>query len=186
MQPAYLRGVRSASSRADKITGVGIAIAMHAVVIFILLQYAPARTALIHAVPLMVSLIAPPAPKPEVLPKPLPVKHLPQQPRVAPPQPVLAAAAEAPSTVSVPLAPPVPHAPIDSAPAPVAAPSPPAPPPVAEKPAPVVPPNFNANYLSNPAPNYPPDFTPPGAAGQGGYAGVCQRGRQRQSSANPQ
>ena len=144
-----------ASPRADKITGIAVAIAMHVVVIFMLLQYAPARTALINAVPLMVSLITPEAPKPYVLPKPLPVKHLLQQPSVAPPQPVLAAAPDAPSAVTVPPAPPTPPAPIESAPAPVAAPSPPSAPPVAEKPAPVTPPNFNANYLNNPAPAYP-------------------------------
>ncbi len=156
MQPAYLRVLRDPSSRADKITGVAVAIAMHVVVIFMLLQYAPARTALINAVPLMVSLITPAAPKPDVLPKPLPVERLPQQPRVAPPQPVLAAAADAPSTVTVPPAPSVPLPPIESVPTPVAAPSPPSAPPVAPKPAPIVPPNFNANYLNNPAPAYPP------------------------------
>ena len=152
MQSTFSRsalGAQGVPSRADKITGVAVAAVMHAVVIFMLLQYAPARTALIHAVPLMVSLITPESPKPDVLLKPLPIKRV-LQPRVVPPQPVLAAAADAPSTVSVPPAPPTPAppAPIESAPAPVAAA------PVA-KPAPVIPPNFGADYLNNPAPSYP-------------------------------
>ncbi len=155
MQSAFsssAHGTQGVPSNADQITGVAVAVAMHAVVIFVLLQYAPARTALINAVPLMVSLITPQAPKPEVLPKPLPVKRLPeipQKPRIEPP--VLAAAADAPSAVSVPPASPTPAppVPIESTPAPVAAA------PVA-KPAPVIPPNFNANYLNNPAPAYPP------------------------------
>ena len=140
-------------ARTDKVVGVGIAVALHAVAIIALLQYAPARTAIINAVPLMASLITPPVPKPDVLPKPLPMKPAPQQkPNVTPPQSVLAAAADAPSTVIVPpLPPPAPPAPIEAPPvavAPQVAPS--------AKPAPVVPPNFNANYLNNPAPNYPP------------------------------
>jgi protein TonB len=153
MQSAYANsahGARGVSSRADNLTGIGVAIAMHAAVIVALLQYAPARTALVNAGPLMVSLIAPEASKPDVLPRPLPVKQLqrlPQKPRIEPP--VLAAAADVPSTASVAPAPPAPPAPVESAPAPVAAA------PVA-KPAPAVPPNFNADYLNNPAPAYPP------------------------------
>ena len=130
---------------------------LHAVAIVALLLYAPARTALVNAVPLMVSLItppAPPAPKPDVLPKPLPVKPmLRQEPRAAPPLPVLAAIPDAPSTVSVP--PPPPPAPIESPPVSVAAAPPVAPPAPKPATAPVVPPNFNANYLNNPAPTYP-------------------------------
>lgn len=157
MQPAYLRNARSphsGSSRADKISGVVIALAMHAAVIFMLLQYAPARTALINAVPLMVSLITPAAPKPDVLPKPLPVTPVPQQPRVAP----VPLAAVAPSNTTAPPVSAAPPVPIEAAPAPVAAasvsPAPSAPLAV-EKPAPVIPPNFSANYLNNPAPAYP-------------------------------
>ena len=143
MRSAY--NTYGASARSDKIAGIGVAVALHAVVIIAMLQYAPARTAIINAVPLMVSLITPPAPKPDVLPKPLPMKPAPQQkPNVTPPQSVLAAAADAPSTVSVPPPPPAaPPAPIEApsvAAAPQAAPS--------AKPAPVVPPNFNANYYS--------------------------------------
>ena len=151
-------GAHGRSSHADKVTGVAVAILLHAAMIFLLLQYAPARTALINAVPLMVSLITPAAPKPDVLPKPLPVKHLPQQPRVAPPQPVLAAVPDAPATVTMPPTLFAPPAPIEPIPAPVAAPSPPSAPSVASvavTPAPVTPPNFNADYLNNPAPAYP-------------------------------
>ena len=148
-------GTHSESSRADKITGVTIAILLHAAVIFLLLQYAPARTALVNAVPLMVSLITPSAPKPDALPKPLPVKHLPQQPRVARSQPVLAAVPDAPATVTVPPTLFAPPAPIEPIPAPAAAPSPPSVRSVAVAPAPVTPPNFNADYLNNPAPAYP-------------------------------
>ena len=153
MRPAYnTNNMYGASARTDKIAGIGVALALHAAVIVMLLQYAPARTAIINAVPLMVSLITPPAPKPDVLPKPLPMKPAPQQKlRVAPPVPVLVAAADTPSTVTAPPPPPpTPPAPIEAAP--VAA-APPAAPPA--KPAPVVPPNFNANYLNNPAPAYP-------------------------------
>lgn len=139
-------------SRADKVTGAAVAFVMHGVVIFMLLQYAPARTALTDALPLMVSLITPESPKPDVLPKPLPVKHLPQQPRVAPPQPLLSATPDAPSTAIVA---PAPAAPVETAPAPVTAPSVPTAARVPTVPAPLVPPNFNAAYLNNPAPAYP-------------------------------
>lgn len=144
------------ATHTDKVAGIAIAVAMHVAVIFLLLQYAPARTALTNAVPLMVSLITPDAPKPEVvLPKPLPVKQITQKPRIEPPQPVLAAAPDAPSTVSVPPAPPVaPPTPIESAPTPAAV-QPVAPAAQEVNPAPVVPPIFNANYLNNPAPDYP-------------------------------
>ncbi len=154
----HTNGTYGASARSDKMAGIVVAVALHAAAIVALLQYAPARTAIINAVPLMVSLItqpAPPAPKPDVLPKPLPVKPTPQQKQLAtppsPPLPVLAAATDAPSTVTaLPPPSPVPPAPIEAA---LVAAAPPAAPPA--KPAPVVPPNFNANYLNNPAPAYP-------------------------------
>jgi protein TonB len=144
---------RRTATRTDIGAGIAVAVAMHIAVIFLLLRYEPARTALTHAVPLMVSLITPETPKPEVvLPTPLPVKQISQKPRIGPPQPVLAAAPEAPSTVSVPPAPPAaPPAPIESAPPPTAA----LPAVQTVAPAPVVPPVFNANYLNNPAPAYP-------------------------------
>jgi protein TonB len=159
MQSALLRSAHDmdrthrTAARLNNVAGTAVAVALHIAVIFMLLQYAPARTALINAVPLMVSLITPEVPKPDVLPKPLPVKQILQKPRIEPPQPILAAAPDAPSAVSVPPAPPVaPPTPIESAPTP--APIQPAAP--AVSPAPVVPPIFNANYLNNPAPAYPP------------------------------
>ena len=149
MRPRVAPNAHGEAARADKVTGIVVAILMHAAVIFLLLQYSPARTALINAVPLMVSLITPAAPKPDVLPKPLPVKRLPQQARVAPPQPAPAAVPAAASTAIVPPAPPAPPVAVAlSTIAPSAAP-------VAEQPALVTPPNFNANYLNNPAPAYP-------------------------------
>jgi protein TonB len=144
---------RKMMARTDNVAGIVVAVALHIAAIYLLLQYEPARIALTHAVPLMVSLIAPKAPEPKVaLPKPLPVKQISQKPRIEPPQPVLAAAPAAPSAISVPPAPPVaPPTPIESAPPPTA--TQPAVHGVA--PAPVVPPIFNANYLNNPAPDYP-------------------------------
>ena len=157
MQSVFSPRVHGIPPRTDKFTGIGIAIAMHVAVILILLQYAPARTALINVAPLMVSLITSPAPKPDaLLPKPPPVKRVTPQPRVAPP--VMAAAPDASSTVRVPPSPPAPPAPVESDPAPVAPPFPSAAPVAAEKPAPaapLTPPNFNAHYLNNPAPPYP-------------------------------
>ena len=108
MRPRVAPNAHGEAARADKVTGIVVAILMHAAVIFLLLQYSPARTALINAVPLMVSLITPAAPKPDVLPKPLPVKRVPQQARVAPPQPAPAAVPAAASTAIVPPALPAP------------------------------------------------------------------------------
>jgi len=157
MQAVFTHGARGAhrtATRADKVAGVAVAALLHIAVIFMLLQYAPARTALTNAMPLMVNLITPKAPKPDVLPKPLPVKHLPHTPtpRAAPPQPVLAAPSDAPTTTVAPPAPPAP--PAEPTSAPVVAASPPIAPPAAA-PAPLTPPNFNAAYLNNPAPAYP-------------------------------
>lgn len=139
-----------APSRTGNVTGFAIVFVLHAAALMLLLQYAPAREALASAVPLMVNLITPPQTKPtapDTLPKPLPMKRLPQ-PRVTPPQPLLATNADTPSPVSVPLQP------VDTAPLqpPVAAAPELAP--VAAAP-PVVPPSFNADYLNNPAPEYP-------------------------------
>ena len=69
MEMLFTRDSRDSRSRADKFAGVATALLLHGVVIAVLLQYAPAREALTQAVPLMVSLITPPAPKPDVLPK---------------------------------------------------------------------------------------------------------------------
>ena len=149
-------------ARAPRFAGLATALVLHGVVIAVLLQYAPAREALTQAVPLMVSLITPPAPKPDVLPRPLPGKAVQRaEPRPALTPPVLATTPEAPAIATTPPAPPVP---VDPVPAPVPAPvaaqtAPPAPapaPPAPVQAAPVTPPNFNAAYLNNPAPAYPP------------------------------
>ena len=132
------------------LAGFGIVIALHAAVILLLFNYAPAREALRSLSPLMVELIkpaAPPAPKPaprvDTPPKPLPVKRvLPQvQPQILAAQAPSAPVAEAPVTPE-----PRPALPIEARPAPPVAPA---------APLPVVPPSFNVDYLDNPAPAYP-------------------------------
>jgi periplasmic protein TonB len=129
-------------------TGALVAVAMHALALGGLLTYAPARSALLEAAPIMVDWIAPPKVEPKVeppteVPKPRPVARRPPAVKAAP---ILAAAPEAPAPIVAP-APPPPAPPEPVAAAPAAAP---APAPVA-----VTPPIFNANYLDNPAPAYP-------------------------------
>jgi len=121
--------------------GITIAVALHAIAILSLLQYEPARRALLDMAPIMVSLMTPIVEKPQELPKPLPVRQKLQQ-RPAETPPVLAAAAIealAPYVASPPSAEP-------------AAPAGPA---ILTPPAPVTPPNFSADYLQNPPPAYP-------------------------------
>ncbi len=161
METPFTSDNRGTRSRADHFVGVATALLLHGVVIAVLLQYAPAREALTQAVPLMVSLITPPAPlapKPDVLPKPLPVKPVQRaEPRPTSLPPVLATTPEAPAIATTQPTPPLAPTPVDPGPAPVVAPpAPPAPaPPAPVKAAPVTPPNFNADYLNNPAPAYP-------------------------------
>ena len=129
--------------------------AVHALAVAALLSYAPARSALLAAAPIMVDLITPPRvePKPEppaeiVPPKPKPVaKPLrKEQPKPPEPLPVVTAPVETPSpAVAAPPEPPPPP------PVALAAPEP-APPPAVEVTAPI----FNAAYLDNPQPRYPP------------------------------
>jgi protein TonB len=127
--------------RTDR-AGLGITLALHALVVLGLLGYAPARRTLLAAAPIMVDLIAPPrietrpAP-PTELPKPKPVAK--SAPLPAEPAPLLALPAGAPSPVTAPPAPP----------APVEIVAPPAAAPVLTQPI------FNADYLDNPAPAYP-------------------------------
>jgi len=123
---------------------------LHVLAVILLLQYAPVRSALTQAAPVMVSLIAPPQviEKPQKLPKPLPVKAKAQRPKPAEPQPLITAASEAPAPVTATAPAPQPPAPVDgSPPLPSAA--------KAALPAPFIPPNFNAAYLDNPPPPYP-------------------------------
>jgi len=117
-------------------------VALHGVVLAALLSYAPARSAILSAAPIMVDWIVPATPTPKVEPrpeppKPKPVKVVPK-PVEAPPVAVLPA--EAPSQMVVPEPPPpAPAEPVAAAPTLVA----------------VTPPIFNADYLDNPSPVYP-------------------------------
>lgn len=136
------------------LAGFGVTLVFHALIIAILITYAPTRDALEAIAPLMVQLIelkmpVPPVAKsvPEVdrLPKPLPVKKV--QPRPEPETPFVAT--QAPDAnlpaVVMPLEP-RPLPPVEARVAP----------PTAPVPTPIVPPSLNADYLDNPAPAYPP------------------------------
>jgi protein TonB len=127
-------------SRATRGAGVALAIGMHLAIGAALISYQPARSALLNAAPIMVSLITPsrPDPKPiETPPKPKPVV----KPHLKPPEPLplIAAPVEAPSPSPVLVAPP-----------------PPPPEPIAAAPEPAfTAPIFAADYLDNPPPVYP-------------------------------
>ena len=116
---------------------------LHIAAVAALLQLDAVRRPLLEAVPLMVSLVAPPpAPPPAIEPpKPLPVARAVPPRRAPEPAPLIAADATASGTFVAAPAPP---------PAPVVAPAP-----VAVAPPPVVPPSFDAAYLRNPPPAYP-------------------------------
>lgn len=119
-------------------------VALHAVVVGALLAYAPARSALFSAAPIMVDWIVPTRPEPKVQPPPK------VEPPRAKPVKVIPKPVEHPPAAVLP----------PQAPAQMIAPEPPPPPPaepVAVAPAPmaVTPPIFNADYLENPAPTYP-------------------------------
>jgi len=127
-------------SRATRGAGVAFAIGMHVVIGTAILSYEPARSALLDAAPIMVSLITPSRPdaKPVETPRrPKPVVK--PQPKPPEPQPIITAPVEAPSPSPILVAPPPPE------PAPVAA----APEPT------VTAPIFAADYLDNPPPAYP-------------------------------
>jgi protein TonB len=138
--------------RANRI-GLGVTLALHALVLAALLSYEPARKALLAVAPIMVDLIVPPKfeePKieplkpqpPTELPKPKPMVRKPVERPVSPP--IIAAPAEAPSPVVVaPPAPaPAPIGPVDAGPAGGGSGG-------------LTQPIFNADYLDNPAPAYP-------------------------------
>lgn len=133
--------------------GLGVTVALHALLLAALLSYEPARKTLLAVAPIMVDLIVPPkfeAPKleplkpqpPAELPKPRPMAKKPVERPVAPQ--IVAAPAEAPSPVAVaPPAPaPAPPGPADAAPAGGGSGG-------------LTQPIFNADYLDNPAPLYP-------------------------------
>jgi protein TonB len=139
---------------------LALTVALHGVAIWLLLQVASVRNALVQAAPIMVSLVTP-APKPEVkpdtLPKPLPVRKRIERLKPVAPPPIVTAPQQVESPyVAAPPPPPAPlppvEAPVAVAAAPEAAPPAlPAPPP----PATVTPPIFSADYLNNPPPAYP-------------------------------
>lgn len=136
-----------------------VVVVLHGAVLAALASLRPAMDPVSEALPLMVSLLTPPAPRPEVTPQPLP-----PQPRVLPrsdppPPPLLAAPEDSPAPMVVPPPPPeplpAPVVPPPPAPKPMPAVAVPAPAPVVAHPPPVVPPRFDADYLDNPAPSYP-------------------------------
>jgi len=141
-----------------QLAGFCVALVFHALIITILITYAPTRDALKAIAPLMVQLIKPempapavakPEPKVDRLPKPLPIRKA--QPRPESQSPLLAAQtpdANPPAVVMPPETRPLP--PVEARVAPPTAPV------VAPAPTPIVPPSFNADYLDNPAPAYPP------------------------------
>lgn len=147
------RARHSTANRAGARHGTGalIAIALHAAVLGTLLSVEPARTGLRAAAPIMVDLLAPPAPRarPDKTvepPKPGPVAKA--RPKAVAPQPILAVAASAPGPVVAAPQPPSPPMPVpaDATPMPAAVPAPALP---------LTQPIFNAGYLENPAPVYP-------------------------------
>lgn len=125
---------------------LALILALHAGVLWGLMQIRSVREAVQDAVPIMVGLVTLPPrepPRPVIQPPP-PPRPRPAEPRPEPP--VVAAQTEAPAPISVPI----------PEPAPVAEPPPPSPPPApAAEPAPVIPPSFAATYLDNPPPSYP-------------------------------
>lgn len=142
------------SPHGTRVAGVAAAAALHVFVGAALLSYAPTRSALLAAAPIMVELITPPKVEPRVQP---PVEIIPPKPRpkrVAKPLPT---PPEPSPVVTAPVETPTPA---ELAPPPEPPPPPPAPVAIATPaPAPVVavtPPIFNADYLDNPAPRYPP------------------------------
>ena len=130
-----------------------ITVSLHVVVLAALMSYEPARSAVLAAAPIMVSLITtqraepeppveipPPKPKPVVKPKP--------------PEPVMIAApTPAPAVMSAPPLPPEPAPPVPEIKVPE--PAPVATVPVEPLISPITPPIFNADYLDNPRPPYP-------------------------------
>ncbi len=163
MQSVFAHGAAAAHgdhARMDKLAGIAIALLLHVAALGALLSHEPSRTAIAKAVPLMVNLIAPPAPAVTTPPKPLPMKpaRTPPPTMLAPPPAVLAAAPDAQASETVALPPPTPVAPAPAAetlPPAVAAPAAAAAPPAPPAPKAVVAPNFNAAYLNNPPPPYP-------------------------------
>lgn len=126
--------------RAARSAGVAFAIGMHVVIGAALVSYEPARSALLNAAPIMVSLITPS--RPDAKPVETPPRRRPaEKPQAKPPEPLppIAAPVETPSPSPILVTPP-----------------PPLPEPVAAAPEPAITaPIFAADYLDNPPPAYP-------------------------------
>jgi protein TonB len=121
--------------------GAAFAVGMHVLAGAVLLTYEPARSALLTAAPIMVSLIT--SPRPEVKPVQTPPQPKPVvKPRPKPPEP--------PPLISAPL-----EAPSSSPSSPILVPPPPPPAPVAAPLPAISAPIFAADYLDNPPPSYP-------------------------------
>lgn len=157
---------RSLTSRAPGPGRVGaiVAVGLHVAVAALLLSYEPARSVLRSVVPIIVELLAPPAPEPRMEqpakpaiepPKPTPVAKVVPKPRPTPPQPILTAPATAPSPVAAPPQPPAPVATTASSADGAPAGAPEGAPGGAKAGLSVTEPIFNADYLENPAPAYP-------------------------------
>jgi len=125
---------------------LGLAIAIHALALCAILGYHPVRKQLSEVTPLVVRLLAPPAPKHVAPPKPRMTLRMPDAPKFPEVRllPIAPAPIEARAPVTAPITPITVPAPtqIKSSVEPLAAIT-------------VTPPVFNANYLDNPAPSYP-------------------------------
>ncbi len=137
-----------------RLSGLAVAVIVHAAATVVLLQHQPMRSMLNDAVPIMVDFITPPKPveRPQVPPKPMPVRRNPQPNPPLSPAPLVTSVAEAPAPHVAPAVPvnPAPQVPVAAPAALEPAAAPPTPP------LPVVQPSYNADYLQNPAPRYPP------------------------------
>src|SRR5688500_10667786 len=104
------RSYAESSGRFGRYGGIAIAVGLHLIVIAVLLSMAPVRNALTSAAPIFVKLVTPPARvevKPEVLPRPVPVKPRVQKVKPVVTPPVTTAVTEAPTPFVAPPAPPV-------------------------------------------------------------------------------
>lgn len=138
-------------------SALALIVALHAGVLWGLMQIESVRTAVQEAVPIMVGLVTLPPKEP---PKPVIEPPPPPKPRPVKPKPkpqMIAAQTEAPAPISAPIPEPEP---VIEAPPPPPAPAAPAP-----APEPIIPPNFVAAYLDNPAPTYPASSKRLGEAG---------------------
>src|SRR4029079_6344059 len=130
-----------------RIPSLGLAVAIHVLALCAILGYHPVRKQLSEVTPLVVRLLAPPAPAHVEPPKPvhmtLRLPGAPKLPEVRLP-PLAPAPIEAPAPAKAPITPPAAAAPSDvkSGVELQAAIT-------------VTPPVFNASYLDNPAPSYP-------------------------------